>query len=121
MNNKTYQKWAQTKDREDEGYNRHTQTLTASKARLIHGALGLAGESGEVVDIIKKHVQYNKDLNIAHLKEELGDVLFYISLILTDINSSFEEVFLQNQEKLNKRFPNGFTEINASKRADKNE
>lgn len=122
MKPKDYQKFAITKDREDAGYQHLIdESFTPSKARLINGALGLAGECGEVVDIIKKHTQYNKELDVKHLKEEIGDIMFYLAMILNDIDSSFEEILLNNQIKLDKRFPNGFTEANAIKRADKNE
>lgn len=120
MNNSEYQTWAQTKDRTDRAYSQFTMaTFTPSKLRLVNGALGLAGECGEVVDIIKKHTQYNKALDIAHLKEELGDILWYMSIILQDIGSSFDEVMLLNQNKLNKRFPSSFTEQAALERADR--
>jgi NTP pyrophosphatase (non-canonical NTP hydrolase) len=122
MTNKEYQVWAQTKDRTTEGYRNHIENMfTGSKGRLINGALGLGGECGEVVDIIKKHTQYNKELNIDHLKEELGDILWYMAIILEDIGSSFDEVMQLNQNKLNKRFPTSFSEIEANQRKDKND
>ncbi len=120
MNNKDYQTWAQTKDRTTENYVEHMSKFTGSQGRLINGALGLAGECGEIVDIIKKHTQYNKTLDIAHLKEECGDVLWYMAIILEDIGSSFDEVMGLNRQKLDKRFPVKFSEIEAQERKDKN-
>lgn len=120
MKSKDYMKWALTKDRTDEGYQAFNQsTFTSSKGRLINGALGLAGECGEVVDLIKKHTQYNKELDKYKLREELGDILWYMAIILADIGSSFEEVMKQNQVKLNLRFPSSFSEEQAIARADK--
>ena len=120
MKPKNYQTWAQTKDRTTENYRQHIEErFTGSKGRLINGALGMAGETGEVVDIIKKHTQYNKELNVQHLKEELGDVLWYMAIILEDIGSSFDEVMQMNQDKLNKRFPTSFSEQEANERKDK--
>lgn len=118
MKSKDYQTWAQTKDRTTENYVEHTGKFTGSQGRLINGALGLAGECGEVVDIIKKHTQYNKTLDKAHLKEELGDVLWYMAIILEDIGSSFEEVMQLNRDKLDKRFPIKFSELEALVRKD---
>jgi NTP pyrophosphatase (non-canonical NTP hydrolase) len=120
VTNFEYLKWAMTKDRSDIGYLEHKDTLTASKCRLINGALGLSGEAGEVVDIIKKHVQFNKQLDINKLKEELGDLMWYINLILFDINSNIEEIMEINKIKLDKRFPNKFSEEQALKRQDEN-
>lgn len=85
---------------------------------LIHGALGLAGESGEVVDIIKKVIQYGKPLDTNKLKEELGDTLWYMGVIIDTIDSSFEEVMQMNVDKLSKRFPSGFSEKAAMERGD---
>lgn len=86
--------------------------------RLIHGALGLSGEAGEVTDMIKKHVIYGKDLDVDHLKKECGDVLWYMAVILDAIGSSFEEVMAMNIAKLDARYPNGFTEQAALDRKD---
>lgn len=119
INSKRYQEFANSVDREDEGYLHHNKsTYTASHGRLINGALGLAGECGEVVDIIKKHTQFGKPLDDNKLKEELGDILWYMAIILTDIGSSFEEVMQLNQNKLEKRFPKGFSQADALNRAD---
>ncbi len=109
MDNKSYQAWALTKDRK---YSNNTE-------RLIHGALGSAGEVGELVDIIKKHVMYGKELDKQHIKEELGDALWYFSIVLDEVGSSFGEVMQINYEKLEKRYPNGYTSADAIARADK--
>jgi MazG nucleotide pyrophosphohydrolase domain len=51
--------------------------LTAERADLLHMVMGLAGEVGEILDVCKKFAIYNKPLDFAHLREELGDLLFY--------------------------------------------
>lgn len=109
MDSKSYKAWALTKDRKYEN----------KGERLIHGALGSAGEVGELVDAIKKHVMYGKDLDKEHLKEELGDCLWYFSILLDEIGSSFEEVMQMNHDKLEKRYPSGYTNEAAIVRADK--
>lgn len=119
MTTKEYLKHALRTDREDQGYiifNKDTNTAT--KGRFINGALGLAGECGEVVDIIKKHTQFNKPLDIDHLKEELGDILWYMAIILHNIDSDFEEIMQLNVNKLNRRFPQAFSEKDALNRDD---
>ncbi len=119
MNSKDYKKAAIRTDRSDEGYVEHSRTYTGSKGRLINGALGLAGECGEIVDIIKKHTQFNKELNTQELKEELGDLMWYVAIILQDINSDFDEIMAINEQKLRLRFPNSFSEEQALERKDK--
>ena len=78
-------------------------------ARLLHAAMGLSTESSEVLDILKKHLFYGKDLDTAHLKEEVGDVLWYMAIILDKFGWSIDEIAKETQEKLSKRYKNGFT------------
>lgn len=87
--------------------------------RLIHASIGMSGESGEILDTLKKTMMYGKELNITNLKEECGDVLWYMSILLHEIDSSFEEIMQQNVDKLRKRYPTGFTEKDAITRKDK--
>lgn len=78
--------------------------------KLTDGALGLSGESGEVADIIKKYRYQGHELNLAELKNELGDVLWYVSLVSDAINVPMEEIMKSNIEKLAKRYKKEFTE-----------
>lgn len=89
--------------------------------RLIHGAMGIAGESGELVDAIKKHVFYGKPLDTENVKEELGDILWYMSILLDEVGSSFEDIMTRNDNKLGTRYPKGYTNEAAIARADKAE
>jgi len=119
MDSNKYLAWAMTKDRTDQGYLEHgNKNFTGNSYRMINAALGISGEAGEVVDIIKKHTQFNKELDKAHLKEELGDLLWYVALMLKTIDSDFEEIMLLNIDKLNIRFPSAFSEEKALKRED---
>ncbi len=86
---------------------------------LIHAALGLAGESGEVVDIIKKHVAYDRNLDIKALFLELGDVFHYLCRIMELTGLNLDEVRDGNMEKLKKRFPNGYNNHDAIQQKDK--
>lgn len=83
------------------------------------GAMGLAGEVGEVVDILKKHVHHNKPLDLSALKEELGDVFWYLAYCCEVVGTTLEEVANINAKKLRDRFPQGFTTHDANARADK--
>lgn len=87
--------------------------------RILHAATGMSGEAGEVIDSVKKTVYYGKSLNKEHLLEEMGDCLWYMAILLHQLNSSFEEVMQKNVDKLNKRYPEGFSEKDALTRKDK--
>lgn len=77
-------------------------------SKLTLGALGLAGETGEVVDLIKKHVFQGHAIDQEQLRDELGDVLWYFMLICHTVGCSLEEVMICNVEKLQRRYPHGF-------------
>lgn len=77
--------------------------------QLTNMALGIAGESGEVIDHIKKHVFHGHDLDDAKVKEEIGDLLFYVAGIATMLGYDLDEIAYNNVKKLEKRFPKGFS------------
>lgn len=84
-------------------YQQHAiRTLESNDQKhiLTLGALGLAGEAGECVDIIKKHVFHNHALNQEKLKEELGDVLWYVAITAHALGVSLEQVAQTNMQKL---------------------
>jgi NTP pyrophosphatase (non-canonical NTP hydrolase) len=83
---------------------------------LLHGSIGIATESGEILDAIKKHIYYGKPLDKVNLKEEIGDVLWYCALLLRNLDSSFEEVAETNIKKLRARFGDKFSEFDAQNR-----
>ncbi len=79
--------------------------IDTPRERMMLGAFGLAGESGEVVDIIKKLAYHNATLDRDHLIEELGDTLWYFQLILNTFEISWDEVVKANVVKLRARYP----------------
>lgn len=81
--------------------------------------MGLAGETGEVVDMFKKHIYQGKVLDICDVIEEIGDVLWYVANLCNVNNITIEECMLNNAEKLRKRYPNGFSIKDANERKDK--
>ena len=84
---------------------------------VMHAALGMSGEVGEVNDIIKKWVFHESDLDLEHLKKEIGDVMWYISLLCECCGFNLEDVMKTNIEKLWKRYPNGFSTHDANHRS----
>lgn len=81
-------------------------------------ALGLAGEAGEVVELIKKHLGHGAELDDAKLEKELGDVLWYLAGIATLRGLRLQEIADANLEKLRIRFPEKFTYEDSAARRD---
>ena len=79
------------------------------KDMLINGVTGLCGESGEVIDIVKKHLAQGHELDKEKIIKELGDVAWYMAEIATVLDVDLEDVLVQNIEKLKKRYPEGFS------------
>lgn len=77
--------------------------------KLLNGALGLCGESGEIADLIKKSRMQGHSLDIEHIAKELGDVCWYIAEAASAINYTLEDIMKMNIEKLKKRYPDGFS------------
>ena len=81
----------------------------SQKDQLFNGLLGLCGESGEAIDIIKKWAYQNHPLDEEHLARELGDIAWYIALTADAIGYDLETIFRMNIEKLKARYPEGFS------------
>ena len=78
------------------------------KNQLLHFALGLAGETGEVCDDIKKREYHGRDISLEHTKEELGDVMWYVANICNELGFTLDEVLELNMAKLKKRYPDQY-------------
>lgn len=83
---------------------------------LINGVMGLCGESGEAIDIVKKHLAQGHCLDRESLIKELGDIAWYLAETATALDVDLEDVFIMNIEKLKKRYPNGFSAENSVNR-----
>ena len=68
------------------------KNLTPEQANMWHMVTGIGGEAGEIVDCIKKHVIYQKPLDVENIKEELGDLLFYMSNLMQSVGLSISGV-----------------------------
>lgn len=94
--------------------------MTASEAHLLHMIAGISGESGELLDAIKKHVIYKKPLDRANVIEELGDLEFYMEGLRQGLNITREETIAGNIAKLSVRYAGlKYTDAAAHARADK--
>ena len=87
---------------------------------LINSALGLCGESGEVADLVKKHRFQGHDIDLDHIAKELGDVAWYLAVGAYAIGFDLESIFRMNKEKLEARYPDGFS-TDRSLHRDKND
>lgn len=94
-----YQDWVQTKVRRDHKYPNDS---------IACAAIGLAGETGEVCDMIKKNIFHDKGMDMGAFTKELGDCLFYIADLASKACIPLESVMRANVEKLNARYPKGF-------------
>ena len=84
---------------------------------LINSVMGLCGESGEAIDIVKKWMAHGHELDREHFIKELGDIAWYLAEAATALDVTLEDVLQANIEKLKKRFPEGFDEVRSKERA----
>ena len=80
----------------------------SEKDVLINGVMGLCGESGEAIDIVKKWLAQGHELDKEKLAKELGDICWYVAETATALGLSLEDIMQANIEKLRKRYPEGF-------------
>lgn len=96
------------------------QEMEASDAHLMHMAIGISGEAGELLDAIKKRVIYRKQLDLENVLEELGDIEFYLEGLRQGVGITREECLAANISKLGKRYEGlKYTDQAAQLRADK--
>ena len=84
--------------------------------RILHGAMGLNTEAGELMDALKKHIFYNKPLDKSNLFEELGDLFWYMALICDELGFDFETIMEKNIAKLKVRYGHKFSSEKAEHR-----
>ena len=85
---------------------------------LINGVMGLCGESGEAIDIVKKWLAQGHELDRRHLANELGDIAWYLAETAYALDIELEDIMAANIEKLKKRYPDGFNTADSVYRAD---
>lgn len=92
------------------------RTSNHSTIRLLHSALGITSEAGEFADALKKHIFYGKEIDRPNLKEELGDLMWYIGVACDELGISLEDVMETNIKKLRARYGGKFSEEKALNR-----
>lgn len=83
------------------------KSLTSSQ-QLQNGLMGLNGEAGEAIDLLKKSLFQGHQLDVEHMAKELGDVAWYLAVASYSIGYKLEEIFQMNLDKLKARYPDGF-------------
>lgn len=94
-------------------------SITSSKMDLMHCAVGASGEAGEVLDLIKKHVFNNREIDRQKLIEELGDVEFYLQGLRNALDIERDQIIQANVIKLDRRYRDGYSDEASLARADK--
>ena len=101
-------------------YQKEAMTLLnpalTEKDVLMNALMGLCGESGEAIDLMKKHLYQGHELDREKLIKELGDVAWYLAEAATGLNIDLSEVLQRNLDKLHARYPQGFSTANSQNR-----
>jgi NTP pyrophosphatase (non-canonical NTP hydrolase) len=71
--------------------------------------IGLQGELGEIADPLKKHLWHGHEVDLAHLQEEIGDVMWYLATLCTALDIALAETLIHSVEKLFRHYPMGFS------------
>ena len=94
-------------------YQKEAMTLLnpalTEKDVLMNALMGLCGESGEAIDLMKKHLYQGHDLDKEKLVKELGDIAWYLAEAATGLHIDLSEVLQRNLDKLHARYPRGFS------------
>lgn len=85
--------------------------------RLVNFSLGVSGEAGEFANLVKKIKYHGHKYDREKLKEELGDILWYVAALATTICCDLDDVAKFNITKLRCRYPEGFSEERSRNRA----
>jgi NTP pyrophosphatase (non-canonical NTP hydrolase) len=116
MENKTYSEFVNNLVKPGEEI---LSKLTPNEVNVIHMALGISGEAGEILDAVKKATIYRKPLDMENLIEELGDIEFYLEGLRQAIGVDRFTVLDLNVKKLSKRYGSSYSDKSAIERKDK--
>ena len=103
-------------------YEQHINKISAGPYdywRLLVAVLGLNGEAGELTEMVKHWIGHGHELNLTNIKEELGDLMWYIAEIATTCGFELEDILSDNLQKLAARYPDGFSKEDSLDRKDK--
>ncbi len=113
MNASDYQEQAARTQIDQPGFE-----IPGHEIMVVWNALGLAGEAGEVAELVKKGIFHRHSIDRARIEKELGDVLWYASALCTTLGLDMGEIMQANIEKLKVRYPNGYSSADSQQRVD---
>lgn len=87
------------------------KTLSVEEDKIGHFTVGLVTESAELLDAYKKAKWYGRKLDTVNIKEEIGDVMWYLVQLCDEVGYSLDEAKVDNIQKLKKRYPDGFEDV----------
>ena len=90
----------------------------SKKDVLLNSVMGLCGESGEAIDLVKKHLMQGHDFDQEKFAKELGAIAWYLAEAATAIDMDLETILQMNIDKLKKRYPEGFDSEKSKTRTD---
>lgn len=90
--------------------------ISIDTARVLHGAIGLGTEAGELLDNVKRALFYGREVDKVNVLEECGDALWYIAVALEACGYTITQAMAANVAKLKARYPEGFSEVRAVQR-----
>lgn len=90
--------------------------LGHSLADQLHMAMGISTEASEILDVFKKKLAYGKEIDVVNVREEIGDIMWYIANLSTLLEIDLEEALQINVDKLKARYPDKFDEEKALNR-----
>lgn len=97
------------------GYDDSAERIS-NKMDLLHAAMGICTEAGELQDQLKRYIFYGKQLDVVNLEEELGDICWYVAILCKALGVDWENALKKNIAKLKARYPDKFTEHHAVNR-----
>lgn len=83
---------------------------------MLHGAIGIGTEAGELLDAFKRNIFYGKPLDRVNIKEELGDIMWYIAILCRELDLDMDDILQTNIDKLRARYPEKFSSEHALNR-----
>lgn len=92
---------------------------TPEQCELLHAAIGIAGEAGELLDTVRKHVFDGQPLDLENVNEEMGGLAFFFQAMLHALGVDRAYIEAMNQSKLSKRYKDGYSDQQAQERKDK--
>ncbi len=92
--------------------------ITDDQLMIAWNAIGLAGEAGEIMELVKKGIFHQHGLDTEKMHKELGDLLWYVAALCTKLGFSMDAVMQANIEKLRTRYPNGYNSQDSQRRVD---